>query len=218
MVHRIARIAVLGAGIVAWAPNASAQTDAPPPAPWIVPAPCTPGERAPCACENGAPGSRTCLLTGAGMGGCICDAPPRGEPAETWYGWQNILIDAASLAVMLSALSGESALLWTGIGTQAIGGPIVHWTHGQVGRGFASLGLRVGLPGLTLLAAWSSNDVVTLLVGGPIVMLTAWVIDDALLARAPAPTATAGSGGVRLTGLGVVPMADRLGFGVGLLF
>ena len=46
------------------------------------------------------------------------------------------------------ALSGATAeaggvVLVTGY---FFGGPIVHWSHGQVGRGFASLGIRVAAP------------------------------------------------------------------------
>ena len=33
-----------------------------------------------------------------------------------------------------------------GLSTYVLGGPIVHFAHGNAGKGFASLGLRVGAP------------------------------------------------------------------------
>ncbi len=72
--------------------------------------------------------------------------PPRVEerdlPTESrWYGWQNLLVDGGSV-VLGVALRSPAAFA----ASYALGGPIVHWAHGHVGKGFASLGLRVGLP------------------------------------------------------------------------
>jgi hypothetical protein len=65
----------------------------------------------------------------------------RTAPVErTWYGWQILLADAASIACAAITEHGECIV---GL---ALSGPVVHSLHGHVGRGFASLGLRVGLP------------------------------------------------------------------------
>lgn len=71
--------------------------------------------------------------------------PPAVEPRSTWawYGWQNLLVDGAALALVPFAEDDTAELV---LGTYLFGGPIVHWSHGNVGRGFASLGLRVGTP------------------------------------------------------------------------
>ncbi len=64
-----------------------------------------------------------------------------------WYGWQNLIVDGGVIVggLALSAATAEAGgvVLVTGY---FFGGPIVHWSHGQVGRGFASLGIRVAAP------------------------------------------------------------------------
>lgn len=64
-----------------------------------------------------------------------------------WYGWQNLIVDGGVVVggLVLVGASGEAGgiVLVTGY---FFGGPIVHWSHGQVGRGFASLGIRVAAP------------------------------------------------------------------------
>ena len=64
-----------------------------------------------------------------------------------WYGWQNLVVDGGVLVASagLGAANGSAGgvLLVTGY---LFGGPIVHWSHGQIGRGFASFGIRVGAP------------------------------------------------------------------------
>lgn len=83
---------------------------------------------------------------------------PSHTPATTehrWYGWQILLIDAGSIAL-------GSALAYTAIdksspgigvasgavlvGGYGFGGPVVHWRHGNLGRGLTSLGLRLLVP------------------------------------------------------------------------
>lgn len=71
-------------------------------------------------------------------------------PEEYWYGWQTLIIHgvaATSVLLALPATSGQAApaLVPIAIGTATFGGPIVHWAHGKVGTGFASLGLTLGL-------------------------------------------------------------------------
>lgn len=38
--------------------------------------------------------------------------------------------------------------MYIGIAGHVIMGPVVHWSHGHVGKGFASLGLNVGMPAI----------------------------------------------------------------------
>ena len=80
---------------------------------------------------------------------------------RTWYGWQTLILDAGSVAslgtgAVLFARQGPrediatQVLLWSGVAGALLGAPIVHWAHTNTGRGFASLGLRVG--GLLVIA------------------------------------------------------------------
>ena len=68
-----------------------------------------------------------------------------------WYGWQTLLTDAA--AVLGVYVSPDLTL-----GLYLAGGPVVHWVHGNAGRGFASLGLRVGAPVVLTYALVSTCD------------------------------------------------------------
>src|SRR6478735_3261542 len=74
-----------------------------------------------------------------------------------WYGWQTLLVDGAALGVTIGgfwvrpANQDWSVVSIAGIGAWAVGAPIVHWSHGRVGVGFASLGFRLALPALGLL-------------------------------------------------------------------
>lgn len=75
-------------------------------------------------------------------------APHLREPRfeSRWYGWQTLMVDGAAILIA----SDVSVPIYV------LGGPIVHWSHGNVGRGFGSLGLRVGAP-LLLAAAFVSG-------------------------------------------------------------
>jgi hypothetical protein len=77
------------------------------------------------------------------------------KPRTRWYGWQTLITDGASLSMLIGAGSAkDSAGTWVALSglTYALGGPTVHWAHGNGGKGAASLGLRLGLPvGLGLL-------------------------------------------------------------------
>ncbi len=69
-----------------------------------------------------------------------------------WYGWKTIIGVAGSdlLAVggALTALGSSvgGAFLFVGLSGHVVTGPIVHWSHGHIGKGFGSLGLNIGLP------------------------------------------------------------------------
>lgn len=77
-------------------------------------------------------------------------APPRPEVANTepseehWYGWQTLTSDALSAGLLAGSVTTniEELGVLGGLG-YFFGGPIVHWSHGNVAKGFGSLGLRV---------------------------------------------------------------------------
>jgi hypothetical protein len=103
-------------------------------------------------------GLAAALLAAALLATALLASPPTlasaeldAEPAErrVWYGWQTLLVDAASFALPLGAaaasVDGGQAGNAFALGYM-LGGPVVHFAHGNVGRGFGSLGLRVGVP------------------------------------------------------------------------
>jgi hypothetical protein len=84
-----------------------------------------------------------------------------GEAAEAaerrhWYGWQTLVADGASLAALLAGASLNNrrsgnddlgdTLAWTGLLGYEFAPGIVHFVHRNPGRGFASFGLRLGMP------------------------------------------------------------------------
>ena len=110
-----------------------------------------------------------------------------------WYGWQNLVVDGGVVVASagLGAANGSAGgvLAVTGY---LFGGPIVHWSHGQVGRGFASLGIRVGAPflfatlGYVAFRGESRSDdfagAIGLVLGFGFGVLSAIIIDAAALA------------------------------------
>jgi len=73
----------------------------------------------------------------------IAPRNPATSPPATgsqWYGWQILISDAAVFSFAGLTHNAGVAYGWVGSGA------IVHWGHGNVGRGLASAALRVGLP------------------------------------------------------------------------
>jgi hypothetical protein len=80
------------------------------------------------------------------------------EAAERrhWYGWQTLVADGASFASLLVGASLTSqrssddgpgdTLVWTGLLGYELAPGIIHFAHRNPGRGFASFGLRLGMP------------------------------------------------------------------------
>jgi len=120
--------------------------------------------------------------------------PPESEPKleSNWYGWQTLIVDGVWL-FGLSAADEQSATLI--VGTYVLGGPIVHWSHGNVGRGFGSLALRLGAPlGLALAFAsgCDSSDgdmgcIGSVVAGAALGVVGAVVLDASVLAREEVP-------------------------------
>jgi hypothetical protein len=66
---------------------------------------------------------------------------------RTWYGWQTLALDGIAIAATTAGVVEErGALAGAGIAGYFFGAPVVHFAHGNWGRGFGSLGLRVGGP------------------------------------------------------------------------
>jgi hypothetical protein len=73
-----------------------------------------------------------------------------------WYGWQTLVADGTSLAVLLVgvSLNGQRSsndgpgdtLVGAGLLGYVLAPGIVHVAHRNPGRGFASFGLRLGMP------------------------------------------------------------------------
>lgn len=80
---------------------------------------------------------------------------PEAPRTRTWYGWQTLLVYSSStvfgvLTGVVGIATESPALAAVGIGFGsggiALGGPIVHWSHGNIGKGFGALGLNFGMP------------------------------------------------------------------------
>ena len=84
------------------------------------------------------------------------DAAADAAERSRWYGWETLVFDGASIACVLAAASLNSqsstsgdigdTLAWTGLIGYEFAPGIVHFTHYNPGRGFASFGLRLGMP------------------------------------------------------------------------
>lgn len=79
-----------------------------------------------------------------------------------WYGWQTLATDGVAIGLSVLSLStvetrnssASSVFAVVSASTFLCGAPVVHFAHGHVGKGFGSLGLRLGLPvGGALIAA-----------------------------------------------------------------
>ena len=79
--------------------------------------------------------------------GAVPIAPPL-APREEWYRWQTLIGTGASLTVgFVPGVFSESWLVLVsplGLGGVVFTGPIVHWAHGRIGRGFGVLGMNMG--------------------------------------------------------------------------
>jgi hypothetical protein len=90
----------------------------------------------------------------------------RSQLHEVWYGWQTLTADAGSLGVLLlgATFGGDlTPFAWAAAGVYGVGAPAVHFTHGAVSKGLASLALRALLPLVgfgfgSLLGAGSARD------------------------------------------------------------
>jgi len=109
-------------------------------------------------------------------------------------------LDAAAIALVLGAAAAQDdpligMLALSGVGTYALGAPIVHLAHGQPGRSLLSVALRVGVPGLGIAIMTTSVDSCASCAGGAVFggmvvlggIVTAIIVDDAYLGKVPKP-------------------------------
>jgi hypothetical protein len=73
---------------------------------------------------------------------------PTYQKKTRWYGWQTLLGLAGTDLLMMAGggYVGSAPIIITGLFSRPLVPPIVHWSHGHVGKGFGSLGLNVGGP------------------------------------------------------------------------
>jgi hypothetical protein len=135
-----------------------------------------------------------------------------GAPTKRgWYGWQTLLVFGGSAAVgIIGSVAGgasDSPGVWLtslGLGGTGflLGGPIVHWAHGNTSKGFGALGLNFGMPlvgaGLGVATACvvggcgrSSDGVgifIGLLAGGSAGLLASMIVDVSALSYEQTPS------------------------------
>ena len=70
---------------------------------------------------------------------------------KTWYGWQLMIADAASFALLFPT-SGAT------VTTYLVGPPLIHAAHGQGWKAGTSIGLRLGVPLLAMLVATHASS------------------------------------------------------------
>ncbi len=97
-----------------------------------------------------------------------------------WYGWQTLLADGSALL-----LASEAS-----VPVYVLGGPVIHWAHGNGWRGVGSLSLRVGAPVVFAAALVSTCDgggeygcLGEAILGVVFGVVTAVAVDAAVLAR-----------------------------------
>lgn len=133
------------------------------------------------------------------LGGPARAAQPSSTPAGSeWYGWQTLASDAVAAALLTSGglmlrardggddpAPGAVAVAASGMGTYALGAPIVHAAHRRYGAAGLSLAARVLAPGAVAGALGRgapSAAKTSAILGAALVPV---VLDAAWLARAP---------------------------------
>jgi len=124
-------------------------------APGAAPAPGEPSEAVPAEPEEESPSVRVELpaepaLEGAPQSPSPPPPPvplPPPAPVRRWYGSQTLLVDGAVLATFIVAGSLNNDYVGEAAGfAYLLAPPIVHALHGNVGRAFADVGLRLITP------------------------------------------------------------------------
>lgn len=138
--------------------------------------------------------------------------PPEPPAAtRTWYGWQTLIVLGSSVAVgalgVATASAGEGGRQFGAVAFALggwgvfFGGPAVHWAHGHAGRGFATMGLSLGLSTAGMLVGAyvdRESPLRGLLVGAYVGLFCALVVDVAALAYDDVPPPSAARHGLRL--------------------
>lgn len=135
------------------------------------------------------------------------------RPDETggpqWYGWQSLIgiIPSHAMAVLGTTDNDLYGLIVAGAIGHSLTSPIVHWAHGNVGRGFLSLGLNTGLPFLGLAVGLEARST-GLLVAMGFVTIVGWpIVDTVVLSYEDAPKSNDKNARL-IDSFSVVPMID----------
>ena len=127
------------------------------------------------------------------------ELPKKAIPGD-WYGYETLLVDGAGLGLGAGTVAGGIPLGIAGLATYVLGGPIVHAVHGQGGKVGIDLAVRLGAPAVGMatgaaigcaMFSCSKGDFAgfgAMILGGVgagVGVLTAIVIDAAVLANEP---------------------------------
>jgi hypothetical protein len=187
----VVTLTLLGSPLGAWAQKP------PPDAPSAAVPPAPPAASAPQAgATSGAPEAPLTARPLPGVGPSPYPYrypyPYTAEPAQLsvryWYGWQTLtvmggstLISVISAAFAAKDGGGNAHLEITiplAISGFMLGGPIVHWAHGNIGKGFISFGMNVGGPllvGATAAAATCATGACRGMFGGLAAILPGFI-------------------------------------------
>lgn len=161
------------------------------------------------------------LLTGI----ALMSVPLRAQAEESgvssrggWYGWQTLIVTGVSHSLIATTpFTGYYSGIGVG-GGLLLGGPIVHFAHGNVAKGFLSLGINAagGLAGGGIGFAagipWAGREgegmVYGALIGSLVGFTAANIIDATLLAYDRGGSAGYGMTSKPRSTLSLVPTAD----------
>ncbi|MDI3291663.1 hypothetical protein QHF83_50600, partial [Polyangium sp. 15x6] len=137
------------------------------------------------------------------------DRPTKETPDRTWYGWQSLIgvIPSHALFAFGTFDNDLEFLMVAGALGHCLTSPIVHWAHGNVGRGFLSLGLNATLPLAGMALAFESGSTEMLIAAGLITIVGWPIVDTVVLSYDEAPKSKDKSAGL-IHSFGVVPMID----------
>ncbi len=101
---------------------------------------------------------RVCVLSSAMFLGCIVTNAMNAQAAEPvsalpapaakagpglWYGWQSLIVAGSSTVLTLGGVfTSQKTIIGVGLPGLFFGGPIVHFSHAKVERGFGVLGIN----------------------------------------------------------------------------
>ncbi|MDC3954336.1 hypothetical protein [Polyangium jinanense] len=137
------------------------------------------------------------------------DRPSKETDARTWYGWQSLIgvIPSHALFAFSTFDNDLEFLMVAGVLGHCLTSPIVHWAHGNVGRGFLSLGLNATLPLAGMALAFETGSTEMLIAAGLITIVGWPIVDTVALSYEEAPKSKDKSTSL-IHSFGVVPMID----------
>ncbi|HQY61683.1 MAG: hypothetical protein IPF92_30630 [Myxococcales bacterium] len=158
---------------------------------------------------------------------------PAEPPASTWYGYQTLLADAASVGLLFASAGAESGgLAVTALVGMGAASPTIHLVHGRPWAAGGSLLVRGaavtvgGLLGFTAASGCGGSGSLGCLYGGLPEAVTggligyaaASLIDAAVLAHEPSATPAPATAGIRSVAPSVDPRSGAAGVVVGGAF